>query len=130
MAIDQLEPHHRQPAPRIMAGDYLVRHTDSVRGGQPATQRLSHHNLRFSDVGHEVHPTLTARANDAEIDGHHQLVEQILSDVDFIGASVLGLWRDRLQFDREHRCCTSAVVANDPCLDQGARSVNRAGRVR
>ena len=47
----------------------------------------------FSDVGHQVHPTLTARANDAEIDGHHQLVEQIRSDVDFIGTAVLGLWR-------------------------------------
>ena len=78
----------------------------------------------------QVHPPLTVRANDAEIDGHHQLAEQIRSDVDFIGTAVLGLWRDRLQFDREHRCCASAVVANDPCLDQGARSVNRAGRVR
>jgi hypothetical protein len=35
---------------------------------------------------------------------------------------VLGLRRDRPQSDREHRCCTSAVVANDPCLSQGARS--------
>src|SRR3954453_7593694 len=32
------------------------------------------------------------------------------------------MWRDRLQSDREHRCCTLAVVANDPCLSQGARS--------
>jgi hypothetical protein len=57
----------------------------------------------FSDVGHQVHPTLTPRANDPEIDGHHQLAEQIRSDGGFIGAAVLGLWRDRLQFDREHR---------------------------
>jgi hypothetical protein len=49
--------------------------------------------LRFSDVGHQVHPMLTARANDAEFDGHHQLAEQIRSNVDFIGPAALALWR-------------------------------------
>jgi hypothetical protein len=77
-----------------------------------------------------VHPPLTPRANDTEIDGHHQLAEQIRSDVDFIGTAVLTMWRNRLQFNREHRCYTSAVAANDPCLGQGARSVNRAGCAR
>ena len=61
-------------------------------------------------------------ANDTEIDSHHQLAEQIRSDVDFISAAVLTMWRDRLQFDREHRCCASAVIANDPSLGQDARS--------
>jgi hypothetical protein len=122
VAIDQLEAHHRQPSSRIVAGDHAVRHTDPARSGQAATQRPTHHGLRFSDVGHQVHPMLTPRANDPEIDGHHQLAKQIRSDVDFIGAAVLTVWRDRLQFDREHRCCASGVIANHPCLGQGAHS--------
>jgi hypothetical protein len=120
--INQLKAHYRQPAPRIVAGDHAVRHTDPAGSTQPTTQRPPHHGLCFSDVGYQVHPALTPRANGPEIDGHHQLAEQILIDVDFIGTAVLGLWRDRLQFDREHRCCASAVVANEPCLSQGARS--------
>jgi hypothetical protein len=103
VVIDQLETHHRQPAPRIVAGNDAVRHTDPARGAQPTTQRPPHHGLRFSDVGHQMYPTLTARANDTEIDSHHQLAEKIRSDMNFIGAAVLDMWRDRLQFDREHR---------------------------
>jgi hypothetical protein len=66
--------------------------------------------------------------------GYHMglapLAEQIRSDMNFISAAMLAIWRDRLQFDREHRCYTSAVAASDPCLGQGARSVNRADRAR
>jgi len=91
MAIDQLEPHQRQPAPRIVASDHAVRHTDPAWGSQPTTQRTPHHSLCFSDVGHQVHPTLASRANDAEFDGHHQLAEQIRTDMNFIGTVVLGL---------------------------------------
>jgi len=61
VSIDQLETHHRQPAPRIVAGDHAVRHTDPAGSGQSMTQGPTHHDLRFSDVGHQVHPTLTAR---------------------------------------------------------------------
>ena len=71
-----------------------TRYGTSIRrgeGAQPATQRPPHHDARFSDVGHQVHPPLTPRANDTEIDRHHQLAEQIRSDVDFIGAAVMGL---------------------------------------
>jgi hypothetical protein len=75
VAIDQLKAHHRQPASRIMVGNHTARHTDSAGGGQPATQRPPHHGLRFSDVGHQMYPTLTPRANDTEIDGHQQLAE-------------------------------------------------------
>jgi hypothetical protein len=81
--------------------------------------------LRFSDVSYQVHPTLTACANDAEFDGHHQLAEQIRSEVDLIGTAALAMGRNRPQFDREHRCCPSAVVANGPCLSHGARSRQR-----
>jgi hypothetical protein len=51
--------------------------SDSFRSAPP------HHDARFSDVGHQVHPPLTPRANDTEIDGHHQLAELIQSDMDF-----------------------------------------------
>jgi hypothetical protein len=103
VTIGQLEAHHRQPAPRIVAGDNAVRHTDPAGGGQPATQRPPHHGLRFSDVGHQVHPSLPPSANSTEVDGHRQLAEQIRPDVDFMGAAALAMWRDRPQFDREHR---------------------------
>jgi hypothetical protein len=71
--INQLKAHHRQPAPRIVAGNDAVCHTNSAGGGQPTTQRPTHHGLRFSDISYQVHPTLTPRANGPEIDGHHQL---------------------------------------------------------
>jgi hypothetical protein len=103
MAVDQVEAHHRQPAPRIVAGNDAVWHTNSAWGGQPTTQRPPHYGLRFSDVGHQVHSALTPHANDAEIDGHHQLAEQIRSDVDFISTAALAMWRNRPQFNREHR---------------------------
>jgi len=72
VVINQLEAHHRQPASWIVAGDYAVRHTDPAWGSQLATQRPTHHGLRLGDIGSQVHPTLTARANDAEIDGHRR----------------------------------------------------------
>ena len=128
--INQLKAHHRQPAPRIVAGDHAVRHTDSAGGGQPTTQRPPHHGLRFSDVGHQVHPTLTVRANDAEFDGHHQLAEQIRSDVDFIGAAALSMWRDRLQFDREHRFMPRPRLPTTLVWAKAHTAVNRAGRAR
>jgi hypothetical protein len=73
--------------------------------------------IRYRTIPHgwAFHP------NDAEIDGHYQLIEQIRTNVDFIGTTVLAMWRNRLQFDREHRCCASVVVVNH-CLDQSARS--------
>jgi hypothetical protein len=32
VTVAQLEAHHRQPAPRIVASDHLVRHTDLTWG--------------------------------------------------------------------------------------------------
>ena len=103
-----------------MAGDYPVRHT--IRRGAASDDAMpAHHGLRFSDVGYEVHPTLTSRAKDAEIDGHHQLAEQILSDVDFIGAAVLSCGETACSPIANTAAVPRPWLPTNPCLAEGVR---------